>query len=200
MLCRCEWLLMNSTRVPGETTSSLGPSTPADEIVIWLGLSGGDGPPGLPPPPPHVLAAAAAHRIRRARGNRTSEPDPGGDRDHAIGQLEVGAAILVDVLEAVRIAGVEDERAPLDAAAGRDAEIEALDLFADIDLLDGAAAEAGAGPGPQLQRHVRSARHIESRSPAAAPRHARQHRHFEVIDDRLGSDADIYVIGAIYGI
>ena len=67
---------MNSTREPGDTTSSDGVITPAAEIVIWLGLSEGDG--GRVP--------ALRHRTGRSRGTpgkaavrvtiRTLEPEP----------------------------------------------------------------------------------------------------------------------------
>jgi hypothetical protein len=65
MSCGTPWLLVNSTRVPGGTTSSIGLTTPFAPMVIRCVFAGGLGPAGGASEPPQELAADD-HARRRA--------------------------------------------------------------------------------------------------------------------------------------
>src|SRR3954468_20192063 len=125
---------MNSTRVPGAIVSSDGVRTPVAEMVIWCGLSAGDGPaPELEPP--QLPAATAMPAITSARSRTTLEPDPDRRRNGAVLRHDPVAGVLVDILQSVRIPAVEHERAVLEASADRHSEVQPLDLIADVDFL-----------------------------------------------------------------
>src|SRR6185369_12961389 len=140
---------MNSTRLPGETTSSDGVRTPAAEMIIWFGLSTGEGL--LPPEPPHVPAAAASAKTTSRRAGRTLELDSERDGKGTVLRRDAVGLVLVDVFQAMRVAAVDHQRSVLEAAADRHPEIQPLHIVRDVDFLGG-AAKLGARPGAQPER------------------------------------------------
>src|SRR5579859_6805490 len=167
---------MKSTREPCATVIWFADRAPDGLMVSWFGFVGGDVGvlDGLLLPPPHPPTALAMKTIASRDGHR------------AIPRRGCIRLVLVDVRDAERIARVECEPPAFDSASHRGAEVDRLDLAADVDLL-GRSAERRARARAQLERGRRAGGSVERPLPHALL-HASKHRNVQIVDRFRGRD------------